>query len=38
MKNSQLLEYETYADFALRERMASTPENVDQFLQKLSLQ
>lgn len=37
MKSSQLLGYETYADFALRERMASTPENVDQFLQKLSL-
>ncbi len=37
MKSSQLLGYETYAHFALRERMASTPENVDQFLQDLTV-
>jgi len=37
MKSSQLLGYETYAHFALRERMASTPEKVDQFLQELTV-
>ena len=37
MKSSQLLGYETYAHFALRERMASTPENVERFLQDLTV-
>ena len=37
MKSSQLLGYETYAHFALRERMASKPETVDLFLQELTL-
>ncbi|RKZ65276.1 MAG: M3 family peptidase [Gammaproteobacteria bacterium] len=36
MKRAQLMGYETYAHFALRERMASTPATVNQFLQELT--
>ncbi len=36
IKTSQLLGYETYAHYALKNRMASTPEKVNQFIQELT--
>lgn len=36
IKTAQLLGYETYAHLALKNRMASTPETVNKFLQELT--
>jgi len=37
IKTSQLLGYETYAHYALKNRMASTPETVNKFIQELTV-
>lgn len=36
IKTSQLLGYETFAHYALKNRMASTPETVNKFIQELT--
>jgi peptidyl-dipeptidase Dcp len=36
IKTAQLLGYETYAHYALKNRMASTPETVNNFIQELT--